>query len=80
MLLIEGTNLQEHLPEHAIGLFPEGGGEDHGNTVRGRLDVDDLLVAVVQRHKLSLAGAPCLQLLLRLEACLKRRGQRIPLE
>ena len=62
------TNLQEDLPEDSIGLFPEHRREDDGNTIGRGLDVDNLLVAVVERHELALASACRLELLLRLEA------------
>ena len=45
--------LEEHLPEDAIRLFAEDGGEDDGDAVVARLDVDGLLLAVVDSSDLA---------------------------
>lgn len=49
--------LQKNLAKNPIGFFSEHCGEDDGHTVRGSLDENSLLVAIINLHQLALASS-----------------------
>lgn len=72
--------LEEDFADDAICLLAEHGGEDDGDTILGGLDVYGFLVAVVDLHELSLAGAGGVESFLRLEGALEGRSEGVALE